>query len=123
MNEAQANNTLALEAAKFATPEKPVAPPKFTPEELKEVEDLMKENADWMDGLMEKQVQLEGDATKDPVILTKDLDERGKRLQMLVSGVIRSLPIHSAQVSHWKEYWVAQGLREVKLISGFTLDQ
>lgn len=85
--EAHKNNTAAIEAQASATPEKPVAPPKFTDEELKTVEVLMKENEVWMDGLMETQVQLdrEGDLTKDPVIFTKDLDEKGKALQMTVS--------------------------------------
>lgn len=86
--EAHKNNTAAIEAQESATPENPVAPPKFTEEELKTVEVLMKENEVWMDELMETQVQLdrEDDKTKDPVILTKDLNEKGKTLQMTVSG-------------------------------------
>jgi hypoxia up-regulated 1 len=85
--EAHKNNTAAVEAQGSATPENPVAPPKFTEEELKAVEVLMKENEVWMDELMETQVQLDraDDKTKDPVILTKDLNEKGKALQMSVS--------------------------------------
>lgn len=45
----------------------------------------MKELEVWMDGLMTEQVKLDGDNTKDPVIFTKDLDEKGKTLQMMVS--------------------------------------
>ena len=87
--EATKNNTLALEAQEASTPEAPVAPPKFTSEELKEVEVLMKENEVWMDSLMETQVRLdlEDDKTKDPVIFTKDLNDKGKALQMMVSPV------------------------------------
>jgi hypoxia up-regulated 1 len=59
--------------------------PRYTEEELKVVEDMLKDNEQWMDGLMEVQVQLESDKTSDPVIFTKDLNERGKKLQMTVS--------------------------------------
>lgn len=83
--EAQKNVTEALEAAKTATPEKPVAPPKFTEEELKVIEGLMKDNEVWMDERMQKQVKIEGDLNKDPEITVKDLNEKGKRLQMAVS--------------------------------------
>jgi hypoxia up-regulated 1 len=84
--EATKNNTLAIEAQEASTPEAPVAPPKFTEDELKVVETMMKDNEKWMDPLMEVQVKLdkEADNTKDPVILTKDLNERGKTLQMTV---------------------------------------
>ena len=83
--EAQNNNTLAREAAEAATPEQPVAPPKYTDEELRVVEDMLKDNEVWMDTRMEKQVQIEEDKTKDPEILTEDLNSRGKRLQSTVS--------------------------------------
>lgn len=85
--EATKNMTQALEAQESSTPENPVAPPKYTAEELKEVEVMMKENEVWMDGLMETQVRLdmEDDKTKDPVIFTKDLNDKGKALQMTVS--------------------------------------
>lgn len=87
--EATKNNTAAIEAQELATPENPVAPPKFTDEELKSVADLMKENEVWMDSLMETQVKLdlEDDKTKDPVIFTKDLNEKGKALQMTVCPI------------------------------------
>jgi hypoxia up-regulated 1 len=54
------------------------------------VETLMKDNEKWMDPLMEVQVRLdkEGDHTQDPVILTKDLNEKGKLLQSTVSFVV-----------------------------------
>ncbi|OCF36427.1 hypoxia up-regulated 1 [Kwoniella heveanensis BCC8398] len=84
--EARANYTAALKAAESATPENPVAPPKYTEEELKNVEDMMKDNEVWMDRLMQDQVKIDasGDKTKDPVITSKELDERGKRLQTTV---------------------------------------
>ena len=82
--EAHKNNTEALEAAKEATPEKPVAPPKYTEAELSNVEKLLKENEVWMDERMKKQVQLDNDPRADPVIFTADLNERGKNLQMTV---------------------------------------
>ncbi|WVF72219.1 hypothetical protein IAT40_007031 [Kwoniella sp. CBS 6097] len=84
--EARANYTAALKAAESATPENPVAPPKYTEEELKNVEEMMKENETWMDKSMQEQVKIDasGDKTKDPVIKSKDLDERGKKLQMTV---------------------------------------
>ena len=83
--EANKNNTLALEAAEQATPEKPVAPPKYTQDELNVVEELLKDYEVWMDTRMEKQVKIENDPIKDPEIYTKDLNERGKKLQNTVS--------------------------------------
>lgn len=90
--EATKNNTLALDAQAASTPENPVAGPKFTEEELMTVETLMKENEKWMDPLMEVQVRLdkEGDNTQDPVILTKDLNDKGKLLQSTVSCLLLS---------------------------------
>lgn len=82
--EATKNRTEALEAAEAAPPEKPVAPPKFTETELKEVETMMKELEQWMDPLMEEQMKIEADKTADPVILSQELDEKGKKLQMTV---------------------------------------
>jgi hypothetical protein len=84
--EAQKNQTIAIEAQEQSTPEAPVAGPKFTKEELEVVEGLMKDNEKWMDPLMEVQVRLDkaGDNTEDPVIFTKDLNERGKLLQTTV---------------------------------------
>ncbi|ORX33442.1 Hsp70 protein-domain-containing protein [Kockovaella imperatae] len=82
--EAHKNVTAAKEAAEAATPENPVAPPKYTDEELKTVEDMLKDNEVWMDTRMQKQVKIETDKTKDPEILTEDLDSRGKRLQSTV---------------------------------------
>jgi hypoxia up-regulated 1 len=83
--EAHKNNTAALESAFSATAEEPpVAPPKYTKEELTVVGDMLKEYEVWMDALMEVQIKLEDDKTKDPVILTSDLDERGKKLQSTV---------------------------------------
>jgi hypoxia up-regulated 1 len=85
--EATKNNTIAIDAQATSTPESPVAGPKFTEEELKAVETMMKDNEKWMDPLMEVQVKLdtEGDNTKDPVILVKDLNDKGKLLQTTVS--------------------------------------
>lgn len=70
-----------------------MAGPKFTKEELEVVEGLMKDNEKWMDPLMEVQVRLDkaGDNTEDPVILTKDLNERGKTLQTTVCPFAISL--------------------------------
>ncbi len=85
--EAHQNNTAAIGAAESATPQKPVVPPKYTEEELKSVEELLKENEVWMDERMVVQVKLEEDLTSDPAIFTKDLDEKGKRLQMTVIEV------------------------------------
>ena len=91
--EAHKNQTLAIEAQEASTPENPVAPPKFTEDELKVVEVMMKDNEKWMDPLMEVQVRLdkEADHTQDPVILTKDLNERGKTLQTTVCSFL--LPV------------------------------
>ncbi|KAL7419623.1 lumenal Hsp70 protein [Cryptotrichosporon argae] len=82
--EARANVTAARAAEAAATAELPVAPPKYTDDELDAVAALLKDNEEWMDGLMKVQVTLEGDKTADPVIMSKDLDERGKKLQMTV---------------------------------------
>jgi len=84
--EAHKNNTAAIEAQAASTPETPVAGPKYTSEELEVVEVMMKDNEKWMDPLMEVQVRLDksGDNTEDPVIFTKDLNERGKTLQTTV---------------------------------------
>ncbi|WWC61044.1 uncharacterized protein I303_103622 [Kwoniella dejecticola CBS 10117] len=90
--EARQNNTLALEIAKNATDENPAIPPKYTDEELTEVEAQMKENEVWMDDLMKRQVKLDGDKTADPVIKADELDSRGKKLQMTVLRLINKKP-------------------------------
>ncbi|RXK35481.1 hypothetical protein M231_07259 [Tremella mesenterica] len=90
--EAHKNNSLALESISTAPSDKPVPPPRYTEEELKVVEDMLKDNEKWIDGLMVKQVKIEGDKTKDPVILSKDLDDRGKRLQNTVLRLINKKP-------------------------------
>jgi hypoxia up-regulated 1 len=82
--EAAQNRTEALEAAAAAPADKPVAPPKFTQEELDGVRDILKDNEQWIDPLMKVQATLEGDKTADPVIFAADMDERGKKLQMHV---------------------------------------
>lgn len=79
--EATKNRTEALEAVATAPADKPVAPPKFTQEELDSVSTQLKDNEEWVDALMEEQVKIEEDKTSNPVIFTKDLDERGKKLQ------------------------------------------
>ncbi|WWC89981.1 uncharacterized protein L201_004911 [Kwoniella dendrophila CBS 6074] len=86
--EATKNNTEALENVSKQTPENPAIPPKYTEEELKDVETQMKENELWMDDLMKKQVLLEDDLTSDPVIWADDLDKKGKKLQMTVLRLI-----------------------------------
>nr|ODN95058.1 hypoxia up-regulated 1 [Cryptococcus depauperatus CBS 7855] len=78
------NYTLAMEAAATATPEDPATPPKYTEEELKEVNDLLKDYTLWIDEKMTEQVKLDNDRTKDPVITVKELEERGRKLQTTV---------------------------------------
>ncbi|KIS00769.1 hypoxia up-regulated 1 [Cryptococcus deuterogattii 2001/935-1] len=82
--DAQANYTKAMEAATTATPENPVAPPKHTEEELKAVDELLKEYTQFIDEKMKVQVTLDGDKTKDPVITVRELEEKGRRLQATV---------------------------------------
>ncbi|KIR59895.1 hypoxia up-regulated 1 [Cryptococcus bacillisporus CA1873] len=82
--DAQANYTKAMEAATTATPEDPVAPPKHTEEELKAVDELLKEYTQFIDEKMKVQVTLDGDKTKDPVITVRELEEKGRRLQATV---------------------------------------
>lgn len=84
--EAMSNNTIAKEAVAAATPEQPAAPPKYTDEELKAVEVMMKELEAWVDEIMSKQVFLEADKTETPVVMTKELDDKGKNLQSTVSS-------------------------------------
>lgn len=85
--EAQSNVTIAKAAVAASTPESPAAPPKYTDEELTAVEVLMKELEEWMDEVMTQQVFLEEDKTATPVVMTKELDERGKKLQTTVSAL------------------------------------
>lgn len=101
--EAQKNNTQAIELGKNATAEAPVAPPKFTEEELKVVEEMLKDNEVWMDERMAKQVKIDRDPTKDPEIYTKDLNERGKKLQSTVSLLswVRCKVILMSRFSDW----------------------
>ena len=89
--EAHKNNTAALEAAETASAEEAADPPKYTEEELKTVQDILKENELWMDEKMAVQVKIEDVLAEDPVILTSDLNERGKRLQMTVGLEDRAL--------------------------------
>ncbi|KAK4684151.1 hypothetical protein P7C73_g6049, partial [Tremellales sp. Uapishka_1] len=82
--EAHKNHTEVEEAVKSAPEDKPAAPSKYTDDELKDVQKMLKDNEVWMDDLMKVQVTLEDDKAKDPVIFTKDLEERGKSLQAFV---------------------------------------
>lgn len=81
------NRTDALKAAETATDENPVAPPKYTEEELLKVANLLKEYEQWIDPLMVEQVKLNGDMKANPVIFTKDLDDKGKALQIYVQAL------------------------------------
>jgi hypoxia up-regulated 1 len=85
--EAMSNNTIAKDAVAASTPESPAAPPKYTDEELSSVEALLKELEEWVDPIMSQQVFLEADKTETPVVMTQELDERGKRLQSTVSTI------------------------------------
>ncbi|EKC99928.1 hypothetical protein A1Q2_05752 [Trichosporon asahii var. asahii CBS 8904] len=81
------NRTEALKAAESATDENPVAPPKYTEEELLKVANMLKEYEQWIDPLMTEQVKLNGDMKADPVIFSKDLDDKGKTLQIYVQAL------------------------------------
>lgn len=84
VDEARENVTKALEAAKSAPEDQPVAPPRYTEAEIKGVEDLIVESGDWLDTLMKDQIKLNEDKTSNPVIFAKDLDERGQKIQAAV---------------------------------------
>lgn len=84
--EALSNNTIAKEAVAASTPEAPAAGPKYTDEELTAVEVMMKELEEWVDEVMTKQVFLEADKTETPVVMTKELNDKGKKLQTAVSN-------------------------------------
>ena len=88
LDEALVNNTEALKAAETATPEAPVAPPKFTEAELKAVEDMLKEYETWIDTRMTKQSAIEDKLYMDPEIYVKDLNDKGKLLQATVLRLI-----------------------------------
>lgn len=83
--EATQNVTLAKKAVEESTPENPAIPPKYTDEELKVVEVMMKELEEWVDDVMSRQIHLEADKTSDPVVMSKELDDKGKKLQSTVS--------------------------------------
>lgn len=67
-------------------PPPPLAPPRYSKEELDEVKDYIIELEKWMNAIMEEQVPLELDKTSDPVVKSAELDERGKKLQKMVSA-------------------------------------
>ncbi|WWD16084.1 hypothetical protein CI109_100509 [Kwoniella shandongensis] len=90
--EATKNNTAALEAAATATPENPAIPPKYTDEELKHVEGIMRDYEVWMDEKMQVQVILDQDKTKDPVVTSEELNDRGKKLQTTVLKLVNRKP-------------------------------
>lgn len=83
------NRTNALKAAETATEESPVAPPKYTEEELLKVATMLKEYENWIDPLMTEQVKLNDNMKADPVIFSKDLDDKGKALQIYVQALER----------------------------------
>lgn len=81
------NRTAALKAAEEATEENPVAPPKYTEEELMKIANLLKEYEEWIDPLMSQQVKLDENMKADPVIFSKDLNDKGKSLQIQVQAL------------------------------------
>jgi hypoxia up-regulated 1 len=62
---------------------------RWTDSELDLVEETLKDNEKWMKEMMAKQEALEEDPTSDPVLLTADLQLRGKRVQNIVSQPAR----------------------------------
>lgn len=73
--DAQKNLTQAVEADE---------PSRHSQEELDDLFAKLKENETWMSEKMVLHKQIE-DFTVDPVLLTADLNEKGKALQMMVS--------------------------------------
>lgn len=98
VDEARKNNTLALEEAKSAPADQPVAPPRHTDAEIQGIEDIIVEGGKWLDDLMEKQMQLNEDKTADPVIFVKDLDERGQKIQAAVLRLTSRKPPRAPKV-------------------------
>jgi hypothetical protein len=75
--DAQRNLTQAVEADE---------PSRHSQNELDDLLDSLKENEGWMKQKMEAHKIIEDDFTKDPAILTADLNNKGKALQMMVSS-------------------------------------
>lgn len=98
VDEARQNVTEALEAAKNASEDKPVAPPRYTEAEIKAVEDMIVDGGAWLDNLMVEQIKIEDDKTANPVIFTKDLDERGQKIQAAVLRLTSRKPPRAPRV-------------------------
>jgi hypothetical protein len=60
-------------------------PSRHTQDELDDLLARLKENESWMKERMEAHKKIEDDLMQDPVIMTADLNEKGKALQMMVS--------------------------------------
>ncbi|KAG8908955.1 lumenal Hsp70 protein [Tulasnella sp. 403] len=65
--------------------------PRFTDEELSEVEDVLSKSEDWLRGMSEKQKPL--NKRQDPVLKTADMESRGIALQKLVQGLLKRKPL------------------------------
>ncbi|CAK9786928.1 actin-like ATPase domain-containing protein [Cutaneotrichosporon oleaginosum] len=98
VDEARANLTAAAEEAKNAPADQPVAPPRYTEAEIQSVEDMIIDGGKWLDERMEKQMPLNEDKTADPVILAKDLDERGQKIQAAVLRLTSRKPPRAPKV-------------------------
>jgi DNA segregation ATPase FtsK/SpoIIIE-like protein len=62
-------------------------PLRHSEEELNDIFERLQENEAWMSDKMKQYKVIEHDLTKDPVFFVKDLNEKGKNLQMAVSLV------------------------------------
>lgn len=98
VDEARENVTQALEAAKNASEDAPVVPPKYTEAEIKAVEELIDDGGSWLDELMKDQIKLNDDKTSNPVIFAKDLDERGQKIQAAVLRLTSRKPPRAPRV-------------------------
>lgn len=74
-----------VEARKNLTEAENATLSRYTEAELDVIEKILKDNEKWMDEGMKKQVPLELVLESDPVVLTEDLNTRGKQLQYAVS--------------------------------------
>ena len=68
-------------------------PSRHTQTELDDLLARLKENESWMKEKMEAHKKIEDDPMQDPVILTADLNEKGKALQMMVSNTLSTMEV------------------------------
>lgn len=91
LTEAKANQTTAIEAGET---------PRFTDDELKNVDTLVTESENWLRERMQQQKKLT--KREDPVLKTAEMESKGLAVQKSVQGLQRRKPVRPKTTSTTK---------------------